>query len=375
MLVLVSVAVATVAAAVLCLVRRRTGEDQTVAKSRRTAMAAGWAFAGSASTALATWSLPTLGALFREPGALPLPVVGAAFALLLYLHVRVLILDVGRWTYFWASRAPERRDKTWRMEAAAIGWGGVGFVGAGAIIYAMLPLGSTAFSFLVVPLAASLVPLYETWLSPWLQSRKARRLGDTPHAELDAWLGELADDRRVPRFRVRVHEGQEHNAYATGGVFRNLVLLGGGLVAGMTTLQLQAVLAHEIAHVMRRDVQKLLVTIVIGAICYATLLVQFVNPNIDDSTAMGPALGMAYAGFVAPLAYIVMPGLVSRRLEYGADRLAAELLGDAEQMIGALERLYELRHVPRDKKSLTHPTANDRIDALRKLPPSRAAAW
>ena len=259
------------------------------------------------------------------------------------------------------------------MEATALGWGGVGFVGAGAVVFAMVPLGGTAFSFLVVPLAACLVPLYETWLSPWLQSWRSRRLGDTPHAELEAWLAELANDRPVPRFRVRVQEGQEHNAHATGGVFRNLVLVGGGLVAGMTTPQLQAVLAHEIAHVIRRDVQKLLAAIVIGATCHATVLVHLVNPNLDHANAMAPVLGMAYAGFVAPLAYIVIPGLVSRRLEYGADRLAAELLGDPEQMMGALDRLCELRDIPRDKKSLTHPTANDRIDALRKLP-SQASA-
>lgn len=360
-------ALGAAAALVLCLAHRRTRGDCPPAAIRRVTMGAGWAFGVSVSAGVATWSLPIFGAFFGQPGAYPLPVVGAALTLLFYAHVRVLILDVGRWTYLWASRAPERHDKTWRMEAAAIGWGGVGFAGAGAVVFAVAPLGGAAFSFLVVPLAACLVPLYETWLSPWLQSWRSRRLGDTPHAELEAWLAELANDRRVPRFRVRVQEGKEHNAYATGGAFRNLVLVGGGLVAGMTTSQLQAVLAHEIAHVIRRDVQKLLVAIVMGAICYTTVLIHFVNPNLDHSTAMGGVLGMAFAGFVAPLAYIVMPGLVSRRLEYGADRLAAELLGDPERMIGALDRLCALRDIPRDKKTLTHPTASDRIDALRKL--------
>lgn len=377
MLVPISVAMAAVAAVALYLTHRRTRSDQVnsqvPARLRWTAMAAGWTFAVSVSAGAATWSLPTLRALLGEPGVHPLPVAGAAFALLLYVHVRVLLLDIGRWTYMWASGAPERHDKTWRMEAAAICWGAVGFVGAGAILYALLPLGGTAFSLLLVPLAACLIPLYETWLSPWLQSWRSRRLGDTPHAELDAWLSGLADEARVPRFRVRVHEGREYNAHATGGLVRNLVVLGGGLVAAMTTSELKAVLAHEIAHVIRRDVHKLLVALVIGATCYASVLVHFVNPNLNHATAMGSLLGMAYAGFFAPLAYLVLPGLLSRRLEYGADRLAAELLGDPELMIRALYRLCELRDVPHDKKSLTHPTTNERIDALRKLPPSRAA--
>ncbi len=370
----ITLVVGTMAALVLWLAHRRPPDDEEPARVRHTTMAAGWTFAAAVSAGLATWSLPALGALFGEPDTYPLPVVGGALVLLAYLHARVIILELGRRACLWASRAPERHDRTWRMEAAAIGWGAVGFAGLGAILFAALPLGGTAFAFLLVPLAACLVPLYETWLSPWLLWWRSRKLRDTPHAELDPWLAGLADDRRVPRFRVRIHEGQEKNAYATGGMFGHLVLVGGGLVTGMKTAQLKAVLAHEVAHVIRRDVLKLLAAVTVGGTCYATVLVHFVNPNLDHSTSMGPLLAMAYVGFFAPLAYLVLPGLVSRRLEYGADRLAAELLDDPEQMIDALGRLCELRNVSRDKKSLTHPTANERIDALRKLTPTQASA-
>ena len=369
----IALAVGTVAALVLWLAHRRRPDDRAPARVRHTTMAAGWTFAVAVSAGLVPWSFAALGALVGASDPYPLPVVGAAFLLLLYLHTRVLILEVGRRAFLWASRAPERHDRTWRAEAVAIGWGAVGFAGVGAIVFAAAPLGGKAFAFLLVPLAACLVPLYETLLMPWLQWWRSRKLRDTPHAELDAWLAGLAQARRMPRFRVRIHAGQEKNAYATGGLFGNLVLVGGGLVTGMTTAQLKAVLAHEVAHVIRRDVLKLLAAVMVGATCYATVLVEFVNPNVDH-VAMGPLLGMAYAGFCAPLAYIVLPGLLSRRLEYGADRLAAKLLDDPEQMIDALDRLCELRNVPYDKKSLTHPTANQRIDALRQLTPARTSA-
>ena len=369
-----TVVVGAAAALALWFLHRRQPGDDMSAGVRRATMAAGWTFAVAVSAGLAACSLPALGALLGAPDAYPLPVVGAAFGLLFYMHTRVLLVDVWRWSYLWAARAPERHDRTWRMEARAIFWGGVGFCGAFGIFFWMFAQGRSAFSFLLVPLAACLFPLYETWLSPWLQFWRSRRLRDTPHAELDAWLAEVSKRKRVPRFQVRVHEGRENNAHATGGLFRNLVVVGGGLVAGMSTTQLRAVLAHEIAHVVRRDVLKLLAAIVAGATCYATVLVHFVNPNLDLSTAMGPVLGMGYAAVAAPLAYIVLPGLVSRRLEYGADRLVAEFLESPEQMIDALDRLCELRDIPRDKKSLTHPTASDRIDALRQLQPSRASA-
>ena len=374
MFVAFTVVIGAAAALALWLLHGRPPDGDMPAGVRRSTMAAGWTFAVAVSAGLATWSVPAVGALLGEPDAYPLPVIGAALGFLFYVHARVLILDVGRWSYLWASRAPERHDRTWRMEARAICWGGVGVCGAFGIVFWMFALGGSAFSFLLVPLAASLFPLYETCLSPWLQFWRSRRLRDTPHAELDAWLAEVSKRKRVPRFQVRVHEGRENNAYATGGLFRNLVVVGGGLVAGMSTMQLRAVLAHEIAHVVRRDMLKLVAAIVAGATCYATVLVHFVNPNLNLSTAVGPLLGMTYAAFAAPLAYIVLPGLVSRRLEYGADRLAAELLESPEQMIDALDRLCELRDVPRDKKSLTHPTTDDRIDALRKLPPAPMSA-
>ena len=68
-----------------------------------------------------------------------------------------------------------------------------------------------------------------------------------------------------------------------------------------------------------------------------------------------------------PVVYAFLPGLVGRRSEYGADRLAANLLGDAKPMIEALVRLHELRDVPLDRKGLTHPTGAERIAALEAL--------
>ncbi len=59
-------------------------------------------------------------------------------------------------------------------------------------------------------------------------------------------------------------------------------------------------------------------------------------------------------------------------LRVSAANWLRELLGDPQAMVNALERVHELRDVPLDKKSLTHPTGHDRIRALRELAASRA---
>lgn len=361
--------VGAVSGLVLGTVRRGTGGEEARGALRRAAMAASFACGGAAMSASYSVWLSLLAPVLRPgPDMPPLPLVGLTFGTLLYLHVRVLLADVSRWSFQWAVHAPERFDRTWRMEARNIAWGTAGWALGGAALSYVTVLEGTAFSLAALPLVAAIFPLYETWLHPWLQYGKSRRLRQTRHERLDAWLAELAERHRLPRFHVRVHEGMEKNAFAMGGLIRNLVVVGGGLAAAMTTMELKAVLAHEIAHVVRRDVLKLLATIVAGATCHVFVLIHFVLPYEEEFSAPWAFLiGGAYVAICAPLVYVVLPGLVSRRAEFGADRLAANLLGDAMPMVRALRRLHDLRNLPLDRKSITHPTGADRIAALEAL--------
>lgn len=350
---------------------RRRGGGEHIGHGRRTlAQVASIVFAVSLSGALmhATLFLGGLpGSSIRGPDPV-MPIAGAVLGLIGFLHVRVLVLDAARWSFFWAVRAPERFDRTWRMEATSIAWGMVSWPCIGATVMSaalLLP----ALPYVIIPAVVAIPLFYETWLHPWLQYWKSGRLADTPHKELEHWLVEIADRHGVPRFQVRVHEGLEKNAFAMGGLLRHLVVVGGGLVEGMTTRQLQAVLAHEIAHVIRRDTLKLLAAVLVGGTCFVTLHIEFVSPNIDTSTSLGNLLRSGFVGVSFALFYVVFPGLVSRNLEYGADRLAVRLLDDGTLMIDALTRLHRLRGQPLDRKSLTHPTGVQRIAAIRRSSP------
>lgn len=368
--------VGAVSGLALGAVRRGTGGEETHGALRSAALAASFALGCSAmSGSYSVWLSLLEPVLRADPDLPPLPLIGLTFGMLLFVHLRVLLADVSRWSFQWAVRAPERFDRTWRMEVRNIAWGTAGWALVGTALSSLTLLEDTALSFAMLPLVAAILPLYETWLHPWLQYGRSRRLRQTRHEQLDTWLGELTERQRWPRFHVRVHEGMEKNAFAMGGPIRNLVVIGGGLAAAMTTLELKAVLAHEVAHVIRRDVLRLLTTIIAGATCHLFVFIHLVLPYENELSMPGAFLiSAAYVAICAPLVYVVLPGFVSRRAEYGADRLAATLLGDAAPMVRALRRLHELRNLPLDRKSITHPTGANRIAALEALEITKAGA-
>lgn len=69
------------------------------------------------------------------------------------------------------------------------------------------------------------------------------------------------------------------------------------------------------------------------------------------------------AGFLVGL----FPMFVSRRAEYGADRLAVELLGDHAPLEAGLRRFAELESTPLDYNPGSHPPMSKRIEAIRRF--------
>ena len=370
-----ALALGLAAAVTLRWVRRESGGGEPRATHRRVATAASTAL-GVAAVGTVTPLLLAVTAPFvrPDPEPLPPPVIGAIVGLLAGLVMRVFFLDLLRWSFHWALRAPERFDWTRRMEVANIAWTLLAFTAAGAVLPELRHLEGTAFSFAAIPLAVAFFPLYQGWIHPWLLFVRSPRLRDAGQEELEVWLRNITRECRLRPFQVRVHEGREYNAYATGGLFRNLVVIGGGLAEQMTNGELKAVLAHEIAHVIRRDVLKLLAATVAGGALVVSGLVHYAVPYGDSiSGEWGTLVRGLYAAVFTPIGYMVLPALVSRRAEFGADRLAAKLLGDSTPLAEALARLHELRNLPLDRKTLTHPTTLDRITALRGIQAAKTA--
>jgi len=211
-----------------------------------------------------------------------------------------------------------------------------------------------------------------------------RRLWDT--APLDP--GPLRDTvGRVFRLAgVRVREvlvwrtdGRMANA-AIVGLVRPLryLLLSDALLEHLTDVQLEAVVAHEAAHVRRRHMPWLAVVLL------ATMIVVSLPVGlVGEATGLDPDswVWLVMQSAAALIAAAWMFGLVSRRFEWEADAFAVrQLSGHAVEpeaawaMAGALEQVARLNHVPRSKRSWRHgsiATRTRRIDRLVGTPVDR----
>jgi heat shock protein HtpX len=191
---------------------------------------------------------------------------------------------------------------------------------------------------------------------------------------------------------VGIYEG-EANAFATGA-FKNsaLVAVSTGLLRGMTREEIEAVLAHEVAHVANGDMVTM--TLIQGVmntfVVFASRAIGYVIDGFlrgnsqNNEQQQGPGVGYMVTVFVLDLVFGFVAHMIvawfSRHREYRADAGAAGLMGQPVSMINALARLGGLNTQDLPNKSLaamgiagnigdlfaTHPPIEKRIAALQQ---------
>ncbi len=201
---------------------------------------------------------------------------------------------------------------------------------------------------------------------------------------------ELADRANLRMPEVAIYRGAA-NAFATGA-FRNhaLVAVSTDIMGQMTREELRAVLGHEMSHVANGDMVTL--TLVQGVLNAFVLFFSRVVARIlvSDNNSRNRS-GILYYLVVMALQTVfgILASLVvlafSRKREYAADAGSAKLLGTAQPMISALQRLGNLQPgvLPDSLKAMgiagkrsstsiwsTHPSLDDRVEALRRWTPA-----
>lgn len=225
------------------------------------------------------------------------------------------------------------------------------------------------------------------WTSPGFTLINEPRNAD------EVWLvstvRRFADKAQIGMPEVAIYDG-EPNAFATGA-FKNsaLVAVSTGLLYNMQRDEVEAVLAHEVAHVANGDmvtmtlVQGVMNTFVVflsRVIAYA--VDAFLRRNDEDSSS-GPSIVYTITSIVLDILLGVLASIVvnwvSRQREFRADAGAAELMGRKQPMINALTRLggIEAGELPKNMASMgiaggmgslfaTHPPIEERIAALQQ---------
>ncbi len=173
------------------------------------------------------------------------------------------------------------------------------------------------------------------WFSDRLAIRaaRARRMETHEAAALEAMVCELAPRAHLPPPRLYLSPSPQPNAFTTGRSPKHaVVVVTEGLLALLEPAEVRAVLAHELAHIGRRDT---LLTAVAAAVATA-VSAPCRGRSRDESPRPLAALR---GGLVAPLSACVLQLALSRRREFDADLTGADLAGDGEALACALTRI------------------------------------
>jgi heat shock protein HtpX len=162
--------------------------------------------------------------------------------------------------------------------------------------------------------------------------------------QLHAAVERLATKAGIPMPRLYVIPSPALNAFATGRSPKHAAVAATeGMLASMKGDELEGVLAHELSHVLNRDVLISTVAATLaGAIGMLASMARwglmFGGGHRDNDRGGHPLAGLV-ALIVAPIAAALIQMAVSRSREYSADATGARLVGHPYGLANALKRL------------------------------------
>jgi len=176
-----------------------------------------------------------------------------------------------------------------------------------------------------------------------LKMYKAQEVDRQSAPELYNMVEDLASQANIPMPKVYIIPQSQPNAFATGRNPANAAVAATeGILRMLTKDELKGVMAHEIAHIVHRDIltQTIVITVV-SAISYMAQFAFFFGGNRENGT--NPIVLIASL-ILAPIAATMLQAAVSRSREYEADRLGAELCGKPSSLANALGKIENAVH-------------------------------
>ncbi len=176
-----------------------------------------------------------------------------------------------------------------------------------------------------------------------LAMHRAKPVDEAQAPELYAMVAELTQRGGLPMPRLYLIPEAQPNAFATGrSPSHAAVAVTEGLLRAMDREEVKGVLAHELTHVMNRDI---LISSVAATLAGAlTVLARMAGYAMmfgggRDRDDRGGGLGGLFFMIVAPFAALLIQMAISRSREFAADAGAARLIGHPMGLAAALRKL------------------------------------
>ena len=223
----------------------------------------------------------------------------------------------------------------------------------------------------VIGFGGSFISLF---ISKWMAKRSMGvHIIKSPSDHTERWLVDTvarqAKAAGIGMPEVGIFEGPA-NAFATGWNRNNsLVAVSTGLLQAMEQNEVEAVLAHEVAHVANGDMVTM--TLLQGVMNTFVVFLSRVIGHIVDRVVFKVERGHGPAFWIVSIIAEIILGILamfitmgfSRYREYRADAGGAKLAG-RPNMVAALRRLQQLKGEPLPDEMLAFGITGGRIMAL-----------
>jgi heat shock protein HtpX len=226
-----------------------------------------------------------------------------------------------------------------------------------------------------------------------LAASRARSVTEEEQPQVYAIVRRLAEQTRMPMPRIYLIDSPQPNAFATGrSPKKAAVAVTAGILRILDFDELEAVLAHELAHVQNRDILISSIAAMIAAALTMLARMAFWFGRGDNRESPLGAIGALISLIVAPIAAMLIRLAISRTREFQADETGAEITGRPMVLASALEKIslgtskipmnvnpaIAQLFIDNPMKALrggggmmrllsTHPPTEERVDRLMKM--------
>jgi heat shock protein HtpX len=226
-----------------------------------------------------------------------------------------------------------------------------------------------------------------------LATYNAQPVTETENPEVYRRVGpivrNLAQRMNLPMPRLWLIPDDSPNAFATGrNPEHSSVAFTVGILNVMSDNELEGVIAHELGHVLHRDILiSSVAAMLAGTITFLARMAFWFGGSRDDRDRGSPVAAIAMM-ILAPIAALLIQMAISRSREFDADAASAKYLGSPYPLVNGLQKLESWsKRIPMDAspstahmfiikpftgQSLmrlfsTHPSTEERIARLQAM--------